>query len=251
MPKRKANSTSKWTVKKVRKTKKATTLATAVKKIIKGVMEPKHFTFATSISTPASGTFISLNLLGNIVQGTSISQREGDEILIEAIKLRFSFFEGNYVNNGAWTTVYRVMVIRSAKEVQTTATSFVAGNFTSADLFQAGNTYIGADGIVDPKLITVLADKVVYVKPQWAYGVDVTVAGTGGTNSTERQLQTIMVPMTIKRSFKMSYKHGTNYATAGKHNTYILVLPYNGNGGGSSDTGAVNLVGDVIYKELQ
>lgn len=240
--KRKANSTSTFIVKKRKTTKpvyKKTkpSLTARVKKIIKGVSEPKHYYINTEITVPASKSYYTLPLLAMIAQNDTNTGREGDIINIDAIKLSMSFTNAEFLTTAGCSVWYQVLIIKHKKEFGTGTNTFSAANagIMQADIRSNNNSYLGIDGNIDPRLCTVIMDKKVKLTP---------ALGSSSFNNLDVEFRN----WTVKIDKKYQYATGTNYGLPKDRNYYLVVIPYNPNN--ATDCGHVTLCADVIFKDL-
>jgi hypothetical protein len=216
--------------------------------LLKDHSEAKHYCPNNQVAVPADRVLYTFPLTGNITQGTGVNNRDGDAISIEAIKVQFTFSSGAWVNNGAHMTSFRVLLIEHQKQIglgssaQWYPSTGGGGGLQQSDLYQQNFSYKTIDGIIDAKLATVHYDSIVSLEPKsyWTNAID------GTTTSTDLARVFKVHKFQCKVGKRLQFERGTSVAV-GKHNYYLVVIPYNGNG--SSDVGDFTVVTDVIFKE--
>lgn len=201
-------------------------LAAAVTSIVRKDLEtPHHFINSEASQVLNSSTFYTQNVLSTIPQGTANNQRIGDEIHIDAIKVKGYFYNNsNFANN----MVGKIMLVKSREQFGTTTGSFVSGLGSSTLLLNSPSD-ITMSALYDPKLFTKVWEHNVNLKP--------TTASQG-----------IICPLehTIKIDNKFIYETGK---TVSKTMNYYFVASANMYGQGVGSTiGGVVLTTDVIFK---
>lgn len=126
--------------------------------------ESTHSKVLSGIS-PASfnqDTLYSVNLTGNISQGTSNSARVGDKIYLDKIEFRAVLDSLNAIN----TSRMRIVLLYSTEEFQGSSDAFGSSQFSPSELFLNTATSNWCNfGIFDPKKCTVIYDRTVEAVP--------------------------------------------------------------------------------------
>jgi len=183
----------------------------------------KHKT-ANPSTAMTHNTMYTYNVTGQIVQGDSNQDRDGDSINLEALKLR-GFFDTS-ATAGAYS--FRIIVGYSGEEYA--ATNFTTVGLTSGEVFlpNASNNFTG---VINPKAFTVIFDSNVDINSQ--------VAGASDISS---MLKTI--------SLKRKFPYQATASVFGKDvNLYVVVVGYVVGGvAGVTAVGEVSLATDCIFK---
>lgn len=123
------------------------------------VFPAKHLTNTTTV-TINNGRIYTMNLTQQIAQGTGGSQREGDAVMLEALKVGGHFQTSTESN----AFIFRVLVGYSGEEYNTAV--LATGNLSVDELFQPNTAGQITAGIINPKAFTVLYDKVIDLNSQ-------------------------------------------------------------------------------------
>lgn len=172
-------------------------------------------------------TMYTVNLTGNIPQGTNDNSRQGDTIHLEAIKFKLLFDTVTSTNKAAQKQ-YRVMIVKHDAEYLGGSDSFGSG-LGATEIFHGNNA--PAYEQINSKLCTVLYDKLITVTPQIS------------ANNYLSCLSEI-----IRFNSPFIYKTGTNFGKM--FNYYLVVTGFESNAtGGVTNVGTVSFFGDLIFKE--
>ena len=188
------------------------------------VFGAKHFTDQPSVVIP-NVTPLTYNLTSKIVQGTSNSQREGDSVYLEALKIEGIIHSS--VDSNAYK--YRILVGYSGEEH--TAAAWSSTGLTNAEIFLPGTFALAACGIVNPKAFTVLYDQVIDINSQ--------ITGEATLQSFRDTIQ-----------LKTKFPYQSAGAVYGKtKNLYVIVLGYGVALAVNDPTGTVFMSMDLIFKD--
>lgn len=187
-----------------------------IKQVVrKSVLEPKkHYTGDVASPTALHNTMYTYNFTKDITQGTGDNQRESDYINVNKVHLNLHL-QGP---SGGTTTkiAYRVMLVKTRQN--STTAGIISAHFGSSVMFYPGSS----DLLLahwDPRLTTVLHDKIHTITPQVA------------TQITSTRTELTFSPG------KFVYDEGNQ---VGKfYNYYLVVIPYLERG-----TTGVTAVGD-------
>lgn len=213
----------------VSKSKKAGT-----RSAIKNTMLSMATTYRQQISDNTCGatllhnSIFSYNLSAQLGQGTGNTNRQGDQVYLEAVKFR------GYVRSAATAGgyTYRVLVGWSGEEYIPAGLTTAGLSFAEIFLPQTG-TYNGAAAIVNPKAFTVLFDSNVDINSQIAAVTDI--------NSI-----VFNVPLKQKFAFQAT---ASNYGKT--KNLYIVVIgSLPGATAGVTGAGDAAINCDIIFKNL-
>lgn len=187
----------------------------------------QHLGYSDSTLTVAllHNTLYDHNVTYQIKQGTAGNKRIGDQIYLEAIKIR-----AHYGSNTSQTNGQIIRVIVGYCE-QNSNSSGWGTNFTNTSIFvQSSGTTSYANGVPDPKEITVLYDEAQTVSNQVSGVSDVTQ---------------FVATVPIQKSFP--YYAETDY---GKNkNLYIWVMGSTlGGVVGSTNVGSIYMSYDVMWR---
>lgn len=188
----------------------------------------KHFTSAPELY-PVHNTLYTMCPSMGITQGITNSQREGDSVYLEALKIKGFFHTAS--TSSAYQ--YRIIVGWSGEEVTTSSVqySFVSG-LGVTDMFLPSTTDLTVlTGIINPKAFTVLYDETIDINSQIASTVDL------------RQFAAT-IPIKSRLDYQSS---GSVYGKL--RNLYIVVAGYiNGGTTGTTTAGHLIISTDLIYK---
>ena len=204
-------------------------LAGQVKNIVRRSLEEVQHKFINpDFLNMTHNTWYTLNLLGNIPQGTSATNtRNGDEIHLDCIKISH-LFNSAQVNK----TVFRVMIVKSP--VQTLASSDNYGSgLGGPNLVQSG-AFADIFSHPNPKATTVLFDKT--YSPQLQ-------------NQAAQQIFTTDSHL-LKIDSKIQYAQSSNF---GKwSNYYVCIVAWiPGGTTGVTTVGSHQATYDLIYKDCR
>lgn len=202
-----------------------------VKKTILEMAAPYHSTTDDTISGKSlieHNTIYSLNLTAFLGQGTGNDDRQGDQVFLEALKIK-GFARSNSASN---SYQYRVLVGYSPKEFN--FTSMANTGLQQANIFLPDT--IGAsfaNGIINPKAFTCIYDNTMVINSML-------------TGITDIQAFQATVPL------KKKFQYQSDGSTLGKKNNLYLVLIGYVTGGvtGTTQTGDILCAADVIFKNL-
>lgn len=193
----------------------------------RGLEDPLHKLWSAAGTNILHNTLYTLNLTGNIPQGDTASSRSGDNIHLDALKLRM-LFTTDVATNKSVPKEYRIMVVRHDIEGQAASDAFASSTLGTSDLFQGNQTPCFEH--VNPKNCTVLYDKTCKLKPS-----------ISATNDL------CEVSDIIRFNSTFTYKTNSNY---GKMANYYLVLTsFEPGAATSATTAAAYFYGDLIYKD--
>lgn len=197
----------------------------SLKSKIVATLPAKHNTFNAYTGLQANSAY-TLQPTRNIGQGTDIQSRIGDEIFLEALKLKGHF----ETNNESNAFVYRIIVGFTGEETNGIA-SWAATGLTAAEVYQPGTFTILTNGLVNKKSVTVLYDETFDLNSQ--------VEGAPTIHGFD-----MLVP--IKQNF--SYQSaGSTYGKT--KNLFVWVVGYSPGISGASFVGNINCSVDLIFKD--
>lgn len=200
-------------------------LDSEIKRIIHKEDVAQHKVINEVPLTLAHQTIYSLNPLGNIVRGVNNNNRIGDEIFLEAIKLK-----GIILTNGtsANTVHLRLMLIKTKQQYLGASDTWGSG-VGSTDLFLATSSNLTI-GELDPKLCTKVYDHTHTLSPLIS------------TQTLSKEFD-LLVP--IKQRF--IFQTGTNF---GKFvNYYWVATAFQfGATSGTTTVALLNMNSDLIFK---
>lgn len=161
-----------------------------------------------------------------ISQGNGNTQRDGDSIHLEALKLK-----GFYVTNATSGAYQMRMLIGYSGEEYDVATDFGNG-LSSGQIFLPDTTTTWSiNGIVNPKAFTLLYDQTVDVNSQ--------LASTQDINN---------IAVTVPLKTKFDYQ-STGSAYGKLRNLYVVIIcAVAGGTTGTTDVGQVIMSSDLIFK---
>lgn len=164
-----------------------------------------------------------------ITQGTGNTDRIGDAISLEALKVRGMFISNTVANN----YTYRLIIGYSGEEFNVPST-FNSGGLVTANIFlpTTGSTY-GTQGIINPKAFTVLDDR--------SFTINSGIAGVADV---------VQFDFTVGLHTKFQYQDTASQYGKTKNLYMIAISTSYGGTPGSSGTGAVQIGFDLIFKNL-
>jgi len=164
-----------------------------------------------------------------ITQGTGNTNRIGDAISLEALKVRGMFISNTVANN----YTYRLIIGYSGEEFNVPS-SFNSGGLVTANIFlpTTGATY-GTQGIINPKAFTVLDDR--------SFTINSGIAGVADVAQFD---------FTVALHTKFQYQDTASQYGKTKNLYMIAISTAYGGTPGSSGTGAVQIAFDLIFKNL-
>lgn len=203
-------------------------LAGKVTSIVRRNIEtPHHFLITEQSQILKQLTHYTLNPFSGITQGDGNSNRNGDVIHIDAIKLKMLMLGATDDN----PVSIRVMFVKSREEYSPSST-WVAG-LGSSELYINSPSNVTCQGIVDPKKCTIVQD--------WKLQIDKQLPGTVSHKCSE---------YTLKLDQKFLYDTGRQYGK--NNNLYLVVSGYRfGATIGTTDIATIILSADVIFKNCK
>lgn len=192
--------------------------------------DPLHKLWNDVQTTILYNGIYTLNLTGNIPQGTTDNTRTGDNIHLEALKFRCYIAKLNgVVTNPNQARKFRILLYKSDVASGQSVDTFTAA-VGSTQIFHQPCSIV-ENGMVNSKLVTLLYDKSITMNAQV-------------TNTS--QLISFNETIPIKQTF--TYKTGQNY---GKDvNYYLSVMVYEpGAVAGTTNCGVFTFQGDLIFKD--
>lgn len=210
--------------------KKKPSLASIIKKVIHKDDDAHHAVIAQNNQVLGANTMYTSSLFTEIAQGTSNATRVGDAIWLEALKVRLNFY-GSATSN---TVLIRFLIVKSGIEIaggvsglwQTGGTGLSTGNV----FLNTAVTTPAIDGIIDPKKVTVLYDKVVELTPR--------ISGQVVVHNHN---------MTIPLKTKHVYQVG-NSGYAKMKQIYCIAVPYQLGATTGAAIGTIDMSSDIIFK---
>jgi len=188
------------------------------------VFPAKHVTNSVA-TTILNGRIYTMNLTQQILQGAAGDQREGDSVMLEALKIS-GHFQTSTESNGF---IFRILVGYSGEEYNTP--TLAVGNLSVAELFQPNTATQITNGIINPKAFTVLFDHVIDLNSQ--------IEG-------DRTLQSLKE--TIKLNKKFPYQaFASLYGKT--QNLYMVVCSNQPDTAIDVPNGSAILSYDLIYKD--
>lgn len=187
--------------------------------------QAKHLS-GGSIGTLFHNTHQTLSLTTQITQGDTISNREGDQIFLEAIKVNYSY-QTPLTSNG-----YTLKILIGYSEDEFNYVNFSTPGLVSADLYHPGtDANWSPNGIINSKAFTLVHQEKVDVNSQISSTSDVTSGS---------------FTVSLKKMF--NYKAGAS--VYGKYNNLYMVVVGSAIGGtaGSTSAGAAVVGYDLIFK---
>lgn len=197
------------------------------------IAQAKHRPNETFVATGGTthNTIYTMNKTARIGQSITDDGRIGDEVYLEALKIRGSY-QCPTTNNGFSC---RVMVLFSGEETDPTAGSVLFGSGLGSNEIFLPNTsgIFGTNALVNPKAVTVLFDQTLDLN---------------SLTPDSKELRSFAWTIPIKQKFQYQ-AGGSKY---GKFkNLYIVVVTTAIDGTtGTSITGQVYMATDLIYKNI-
>lgn len=157
------------------KRKKKRLVGSSFKAKLYKTLPAKHYTTADSFAMTHNTLYTCIPSEG-IVQGTGNTQRDGDKIHIEAIKLKGTMQAATASN--AYS--YRILVGFSGEELSTASieSKFVSGLGVTELFLPTTATFWNPNGIVNPKAFTLLYDTTIDINSQIASSADLSSFAT-------------------------------------------------------------------------
>lgn len=202
-----------------------------VKKTILQMAVPYHNALADATAGKANiehNTIYSLNLTAFLTQGTGNDDRQGDQVFLEALKLR-GFVRSNATAN---SYTYRILVGFSPKEFNFVSQSNTGLQYVNLFLPGTGGTSF-VNGIINPKAFTCVYDNTVDINSLLSAVTDIS-------------------SMSATIPLKKKFAYQSDASTLGKTNNLYLVLIGYVTGGvtGTTGTGDIQIATDLIFKNL-
>lgn len=200
--------------------------AKAVKKVVNGVSEAKHFKYTSGGLSLTNNVFNAYNVTYNIPNtGTSSYAREGDKIHIDCIKWNI-----NYQNDASYSqsTELRILFLRTEQYTGVNWTTTFAPNITAISTTPQ-------DAIFDPKLCTILLDKTIHVAPMTA------------NNATYAAFQVVKKGASGVLRIDSDFFYKPASAEGTRYQYYWMLAPITPSGSGSN-TAIVTF--DLIFKDV-
>lgn len=213
--------------KTVRKRKRRFTQRKSLKRKIIDTLPAKHNTFASTVNIAAQSAY-TIVPTRNIGQGTSNQQRLGDDIFLEALKVKGTF--NTATDSNAYQ--YRMIIGFTGEELAVSSTWSSTG-LAAADVYQPDTfdaTFL-TGGAVNKKSITVLYDETFDVNSQ--------VEGAPTLHGYD-----VLVP--IKQKF-LYQSAGSTYGKT--KNLFVWIVGYSPGLTGITNIGSCNIAVDLIFKD--
>lgn len=211
------------------KAKYSAKTTTSLKRAIINTLPAKHFNCQTVRAMTHNTIYTNIPTQG-ITQGTGNTNREGDKIFLEALKIRGTFFTPTTAN----AYIFRIMVLWTGEEYNTAniATTFQTG-IGATEVFLP-NSY-GSNqttGLVNSKACTVLLDK--------TYDINSLVSGVEDCVSFYE-----LVPL------KLAYSYQSSGSVHGKLKNLAVICMASVSAGtaGTTNTGNLDYSCDLIFKD--
>lgn len=176
---------------------------------------PTHNTIYTSAITPL------------VVQGTSNTQRIGDKIHLD--NLRLNGWINTPTASGAYT--YRVMVLWSGNEYNNTGLTSGLG-FSEIFLPTTGSSFV-TTGLVNPKAVTVLYDEIIVINSL--------LTGVSDVGSFTKSIP-------LRQDFM--YENSAAIYGKTKNLYFVFMSSVVGGTSGTTVTGATGVSVDLVFKPL-
>jgi len=211
-----------------RKRRKVTGRRSSFAKKVRNLAPYQHNTLAdgSDFSNMTHNTIYTTNLTAKIVQGDANTDRDGDAIYLNALKLSGAIHT-NTASNGY---MFRVLVGWSGEEYAITASS---AGLTSQEIFlpATGTTFL-TNGIVNPKAFTCIYDSISDVNSLLATTADI-------------------FSLRAKIQLDQKYVYQSSGSTFGKFkNLYLVVIGcVIGGTTGTTATGTFYMGTDVIFQK--
>lgn len=210
----------------VRKRKRKFRQVKSLKSKIVATLPAKHNTFNTSVTMTANSAY-SIFPTRNITQGTTIQDRLGDEIFLEALKLKGAF-ESDAASNAYQ---FRIIVGYTGEEYSVGANAWVSTGLTASEVYQPNTFSVLTNGITNKKAVTVLYDQTMDVNSQ--------IDGDRVIHGYD-----ILVPL------KQKFAYQSSGSTFGKYkNLFVWIVGYGVGLSGLSTVGYNNTSVDLIFKD--
>lgn len=143
---------------------KSTGAGGTLKSAIRSMETAQHFSQNISLNFGSNAQY-AFNPVGAIQLGNSDSTRTNDEIFIECLKINYSYQTASTVSGGQKLR----FILLFADEDTTSTGAFVQNALTTGQVFVANTATANfADGITDPKKVTVLSDTTVCVNASFS-----------------------------------------------------------------------------------
>jgi len=206
-------------------------MGSKIKNTILQMAAPYHTSINDTVcgSAMTHNTIYTLNLTAFINQGTTNQNRTGDQIFLEAVKMR------GYVRSATASNAYqyRILVGWSGEDITLVSLASVGG-LSISELFlpSTGGASL-ASAPINPKAFTVLYDQIVDLNSQ--------LTGTADINS---------VVATIRIQQKFAYQASAS-ALGKTKNLFFVIVPSVPTGTvGVTDAGSCGFNHDIIFKNL-
>jgi hypothetical protein len=213
--------------KAVTKRRKYRNQKTSFRRKVIDTLPAKHNTFWTTTNMAAQSAYM-IQPTRNINQGTSNQQRLGDDIFLEALKLKGTF--NTATNSNAYQ--YRIIVGYTGEEIAVSNTWSTTG-LSAADMYQPDTfdaTFL-TGGAINKKAVTVLLDETIDVNSQ--------VEGAPTLHGFD-----YLVPL------KQKFLYQSAGSTYGKtKNLFVWVVGYSPGLTGATVIGTINIAVDLIFKD--
>lgn len=199
----------------------------SLKRKIIDTLPAKHNTFSSTVSIAAQSAY-TIVPTRNIGQGTSNQQRLGDDIFLEALRVKGTF------NTATDSNAYQYrMIVGFTGEELAVSTTWSSTGLSAADVYQPDTfdaTFL-TGGAVNKKAITVLYDE--------TYDINSQVEGAPTLHGFD-----VLVP--IKQKF-LYQSAGSTYGKT--KNLFVWIVGYSPGLTGVTVIGSCNIAVDLIFKD--
>lgn len=196
-----------------------------LKRKIINTLPAKHNTFETNVTMLANAAY-TICPTKNITQGTGNQNRLGDDVFLEALRLKGNFESDTEAN--AYS--FRLIVGFTGEEITPTNVWSSAG-LTAAELYQPNTFNILTSGLVNKKAATILLDEI--------YDINSQVNGARSLHSYD-----VLVP--LKQKFLYQVDGGVFGKTK---NLFVWIVGYAVDKFGVTPIGRNYISVDLIFKD--
>lgn len=194
------------------------------KRRVLNVFPAKHLSGQTAV-TINNAEIYTMNLTQQITQGDLNSNRDGDSVQLEALKM-----EG-FIQTATASNAYRFRIMVGYSGEEYGSANLATGLLTDAELFLPNTTSTVSNGIVNPKAFTQIYDEVIDLNSQ--------IEGDRTIQSTK---------FTLKLNKKFPYQaSGSIYGKT--QNLYVIVISYAADTAAGTANGSAVLSYDLIFKD--
>lgn len=190
---------------------------------VRQIQPAKHLTGESNV-TILNGLIYTMNITAQIAQGNGNSQREGDSVFLEALKI-----EGA-IQTSTSSNAYKFRILLGYSGEEYGVTTLTSGNLTQTELFQPSTFTVAANGIINPKAFTCIYDEVIDLNSQ--------IEG-------DRTIQSFRDTVVLNKRFP--YQQSTGVYGKDK-NLYMVIISYSSDSPLSDPNGSALVSYDCIFR---